>query len=164
MPTTDSATETEPNVPEEPAPLSRRELRALEKEAEEAARNAALVEGPPPVRPTTTKSDNWMPPLFKEEAEAKVVKEEPVVVAAEYAREAPAGKHVYDTTPARIVIPPAPKPVPGTQYPRVGRSAEPEPTSSNAVLKIVGLSVLYYALPVVAGIASFMMVPMPVSP
>jgi hypothetical protein len=158
MPTTQPAAETEPDVQQEPAPLSRRELKERQKEAEDAERNAALVEGPPPARAAPVKSDSWLPPLFKDEEEEEVEKEEPVVVAASYAREAPEGKHLGAPQRERIVIPPAPKPVP---YSSTGghsavKAYEPEgKTSGGTVLKIVGLSALYYLLPVVAALVGF---------
>ena len=151
----------EKDVQQESTALTRRELREQQKAAEEAERNAALVDGPPDVRPAPAKSDSWLPPLFKEEEEVKAVKEEPVIVAAEYAREAPEGKHLGMDQPQRIIIPPAPKPVAGVTAgvrPTGGRThpVVSEPTSSGTVMKIVGLSVLYYALPFVAGAAAFM--------
>lgn len=95
-----------------------------------------------------------MPPLFKEEEEKKAVKEEPVVVAAPYAREAPVGKHLNEPQRERKVIPPAPK-QPRQYSPTGGHSAvkayEPEgKTSGGTILKIVALSVLFYALPFIA--------------
>lgn len=151
----------EKDVQQESATLTRRELREQQKAAEEAERNSALVAGPPDVRPVPVKSDSWLPPLFEEEVKAKTVKEEPVVVAAEYAREAPEGKHLGSDQPQRIIIPPAPKPVAavntGVRHPGVRPvPVAAEPTSSGTVMKIVGLSVLYYSLPFVAGAAIFM--------
>lgn len=153
-----SAVNPEPNA-NSGVPLTRRQLRELEMaEAEMASESHVIVEedvvAPSPVPAPV--NDSGLPSLFGDD-EKEEVKEEPVV-AASYAREAPAAKYL-DKAPVRRVIPPAPA-APRSHTAPVVRagSAKQESWTTGAVIKVVSLSVLYFGLIIAAMTVPILMV------
>jgi len=134
--------------------LTRRELREREMQQQAVVAESEtpeLVKEPELMldMPTPPKrEDNGLPSLFGDDPEEEKVEEQ--IIAAPYAREAPAAKYL-DESPRRIIIPPAPSSYqPQRQY-VANNHASGEQWTTKAKLLVIFLSILYTGLMIAFG-------------